>query len=84
MKHGNPSFVPSVTTMYAKESIMASIPCSKHVQILTDIWDYRNTAFVKGHSNNEFISDDILHTARVAGGFLLVVFKEYFQPLSNG
>ncbi|EGK57471.1 hypothetical protein HMPREF9081_2308 [Centipeda periodontii DSM 2778] len=83
MKNGNAPLMASVTAMHAKEAIVASVPCRKHIEIFADVRNHRNTAFVHRHGNNEVISDNVLYTTRVAGDFLLVVFKEYFQPLSD-
>ena len=73
----------TMAAMNAKKAKMASISCGQHVKVLPYAWYDWNMALIYGHSNNEFIIDDVFHPACIAGGSFLAVFKEYFQPLSD-
>ena len=80
----NAPVMMTMPAMYAKEAIVTAIAPRKYIQILADTGDDRNEPLIQGHRDNEIIADNVLHTAGISGSPLLGIFKEYFQPLSDG
>ena len=76
--------IAAMAAMYTKEAIVTAIASCQYIQILTRAGDDRNQPLIHRHSDDEFVTDNILDAAGVARSPLLGVFKEYFKPLSNG